>query len=109
MESLGREAWSGSTREKASHCCLLEVGYVLLTCTLIAISVRVRDLLAGCIVVLMYVARELCDEVGWQQFLVVHGSSSRATLTSVASLEDCATIPEVANRPKTEPTIASIR
>jgi hypothetical protein len=71
MESLGPEAWSGSTREKVSHCCLLEVGYVLLTCTLIAISVRVRDLLAGCIVVLMYVARELCDEVGWQQFLVL--------------------------------------
>lgn len=47
-----------------------EVGYVLLACTLIAISVRVGNLLAGCIVVLMYVARELCDGVAWQQFLV---------------------------------------
>jgi hypothetical protein len=49
----------------------LEVGYVLLACTLIAISVQVGNLLAGCIVVLMYVARELCDGVAWQQFLVL--------------------------------------
>jgi hypothetical protein len=48
-----------------------EVGYVLLACTLIAISVQVGSLLAGCIVVLMYVARELCDAVAWQQFLVL--------------------------------------
>ncbi len=48
-----------------------EVGYVLLACTLIAISVQVGNLLAGCIVVLMYVARELCDGVAWQQFLVL--------------------------------------
>ena len=85
MESLGREAWSGSTREKASHCCLLEVGYVLLACTLIAISVRVGDLLAGCIVMLMYMARELCDEVGWQQFLVL-AQRKRAQGPSAAGL-----------------------
>jgi len=62
-----------------------EVGYVLLACTLIAISVRVGDLLAGCIVMLMYMARELCDEVGWQQFLVL-AQRKRAQGPSAAGL-----------------------